>query len=207
VGARAPHLSIVVLPFANLSGDASQDYLGDVLTEELTASLARLPDSFVVSRTTAFLYRGKAEDVKAIGKGLGVRYVLEGSAQKSGARIRVNAQLIDAETGAHLWADQFDSDQGELLEMQDEIVTRLARALQIQLAAVEASHVKRTHPENPDAEELAMQCEATICAGEYCQASRRPTTRFASGRSRWIVVVCERSQFWRCDRKRGSQIS
>ena len=73
----------------------------------------------------------------------------------------VSCQLIDAETGAHLWADQFDSDQGELLEMQDEIVTRLARALQIQLAAVEASHVKRTHPENPDAEELAMQCEAT----------------------------------------------
>jgi adenylate cyclase len=96
VGARAPHLSIVVLPFANLSGDASQDYLGDVLTEELTASLARLPDSFVVSRTTAFLYRGKAEDVKAIGKELGVRYVLEGSAQKSGARIRVNAQRSSA---------------------------------------------------------------------------------------------------------------
>ena len=102
----------------------------------------------------------KAEDVKEIGKELGVRYVLEGSAQKSGARVRVDAQLIDAETGAHLWADQFDANQGELLEMQDEIVTRLARALQIQLAAVEASRVARAHPENVDAEELAMQCEA-----------------------------------------------
>ncbi len=112
----APHLSIVVLPFANLSGDADQDYLGDVLTEELTSSLSRLPDSFVVSRTTAFTYRGKAKDVKAIGKELGVRYVLEGSAQKSGARIRVNAQLIDVETGAHLWADQFDADQGKCLK-------------------------------------------------------------------------------------------
>jgi adenylate cyclase len=158
--ADAPHLSIVVLPFANLSGDASQDYLGDVLTEELTTSLSRLPDTFVVSRTTAFAYRGKAEDVKTIGKELGVRYALEGSAQKSGARVRVTAQLIDAETGAHLWADQFDADQGEMLEMQDEIVTRLAHNLQIQLTAVEASRVGRAHPENADAEELAMQCEA-----------------------------------------------
>jgi adenylate cyclase len=158
--ASSPHLSIVVLPFVNLSGDASEDYLGDVLTEELTTSLARLPDSFVVSRTTAFAYRGRAEDVKAIGKELGVRYVLEGSAQKSGSRIRVNAQLIDAEIGAHLWADQFDANQGELLEMQDEIVMRLARALQIQLTAVEASRVARAHAENADAEELAMECEA-----------------------------------------------
>jgi len=158
--APAPRLSIVVLPFANLSGDASQDYLGDVLTEELTTSLSRLPDTFVVSRTTAFAYRGKAEDVKAIGKELGVRYALEGSTQKSGSRIRVTAQLIDAETGAHLWADQFDANQGDMLDMQDEIVTRLAHSLQIQLTAVEASRVNRTHPENADAEELAMQCEA-----------------------------------------------
>jgi adenylate cyclase len=158
--AQQPDLSIVVLPFTNLSGDASQDYLGDVLTEELTTSLARLPHSFVVSRTTAFAYRGRAEDVKAIGKELGVRYVLEGSAQKSEGRIRVDAQLIDAASGAHLWADQFDAKQAELLEMQDEIVTRLARALQIQLAAVEASRVSHVRPENADAEDLAMQCEA-----------------------------------------------
>ena len=159
-GKPAARLSIVVLPFANLSGDVSQDYLGDVLTEELTTSLSRLPDSFVVSRTTAFAYRGKAADVKQIGRELGVRYALEGSAQKSGKRVRVSAQLIDTETGAHLWADQFDADQTDLLEMQDEIVTRLARSLQIQLSAVEASRVARSHPENPDAEELALQCEA-----------------------------------------------
>jgi adenylate cyclase len=126
--APAPQLSIVILPFVNLSGNATQDYLGDVLTEELTTSLARLPDRFVVSRTIAFAYRGKAEDVKAIGKELGGRYVLEGSAERSGARIRVNAQLIDARTRAHLWADQFDANQGEMLEVQDEIVKRLARA-------------------------------------------------------------------------------
>ncbi len=158
--AEAAPLSIVVLPFSNLSGDASQDYLGDVLTEELTTSLSRLPGSFVVSRTTAFSYRGKAMDVKQIGKELGVRYALEGSAQKSGTRVRVDAQLIDAASGAHLWADQFDADETDLLTMQDEIVTRLARALQVELTAAEASRVGRTHPENPDAEELALQCEA-----------------------------------------------
>jgi adenylate cyclase len=158
--AEAARLSIVVLPFSNLSGDASQDYLGDVLTEELTTSLSRLPGSFVVSRTTAFAYRGKAMDVKQIGKELGVRYVLEGSAQRSGTRVRVDAQLIDAVTGAHLWADQFDAEQTDLLKMQDEIVTRLARALQVELTTAEASRVGRAHPENPDAEELALQCEA-----------------------------------------------
>jgi adenylate cyclase len=158
--AEAAHLSIVVLPFTNLSNDSNQDYLGDVLTDELTTSLSRLPGSFVVSRTTAFSYRGKSMDVKQIGRELGVRYALEGSAQKSGTRVRVDAQLIDAGTGALLWADQFDANQADLLQMQDEIVTRLARTLQIELAAAEASRVARAHPENPDAEELALQCEA-----------------------------------------------
>jgi adenylate cyclase len=163
--AEAAQLSLVVLPFSNLSGDASQDYLGDVLTEELTTSLSRLPGSFVVSRTTAFSYRGKAMDVKQIGKELGVRYVLEGSAQKSGTRVRVDAQLIDAVTGAHLWADQFDADETDLLTLQDEIVTHLARAIQVELTTAEASRVARAHPGNPDAEELALQCEAAYLRG------------------------------------------
>jgi adenylate cyclase len=173
---EAAQLSIVVLPFSNLSGDASQDYLGDVLTEELTTSLSRLPGSFVVSRTTAVSYRGKAMDVKQIGKELGVRYVLEGSAQKSGMRVRVDAQLIDVATGAHLWADQFDADQTDLLAMQDEIVTHLARAIQVELTTAEASRIARAHPENPGAEELALQCEAAYLHGgpiskEMAQAS------------------------------------
>ena len=101
--------SIVVLPFANLSGDPTQDYLADALTDELTTDLARLPDSFVIARNTAFTFKGKPVDAKAIGTDLGVRYVLEGSVQPSGDRVRVNAQLIDAGSGAHLWADQFDA--------------------------------------------------------------------------------------------------
>jgi adenylate cyclase len=162
VSATTPRLSIVVLPFANLSGDPGQDYLADVLTEGLTTGLSRISGTFVIARSTAFTYKGKLADVKQVGRDLGVRYVLEGSEQHSGNQVRVNAQLIDAETGAHLWADQFDADRTDLLQMQDEIVTRLARAMQIQLVAVDAARVTRTRPGNLDAEDLALRCEAGI---------------------------------------------
>jgi adenylate cyclase len=162
VSATTPRLSIVVLPFANLSGDPGQDYLADVLTEGLTTGLSRISGTFVIARSTAFTYKGKPADVKQVGRDLGVRYVLEGSEQHSGNQVRVNAQLIDAETGAHLWADQFDADRTDLLQMQDEIVTRLARAMQIQLVAVDAARVTRTRPGNLDAEDLALRCEAGI---------------------------------------------
>jgi adenylate cyclase len=158
--ATTPRLSIVVLPFANLSGDPGQDYLADVLTEGLTTGLSRISGTFVIARSTAFTYKGKPVDVKQVGRDLGVRYVLEGSEQHSGNQVRVNAQLIDAETGAHLWADQFDADRADLLQMQDEIVTRIARAMQIQLVAVDAARVTRTRPGNLDAEDLALRCEA-----------------------------------------------
>ena len=160
VSATTPRFSIVVLPFANLSGDPGQDYLADVLTEGLTTGLSRISGTFVIARSTAFTYKGKPVDVKQVGRDLGVRYVLEGSEQHSGNQVRVNAQLIDAETGAHLWADQFDADRADLLQMQDEIVTRLARAMQIQLVAVDAARVTRTRPGNLDAEDLALRCEA-----------------------------------------------
>ena len=160
MSATTPRLSIVVLPFANLSGDPAQDYLADVLTEGLTTGLSRISGTFVIARSTAFTYKGKPVDVKQVGKDLGVRYVLEGSEQQSGDRVRVNAQLIDAETGAHLWADQFDADRANLLQMQDEIVTRLARALEIQLSAVDAARVVQTRPGNLDAEDLARRCKA-----------------------------------------------
>jgi adenylate cyclase len=158
--ATTPRLSIVVLPFANLSGDPGQDYLADVLTEGLTTGLSRISGTFVIARSTAFTYKGKPVDVKQVGRDLGVRYVLEGSEQHSGNQVRVNAQLIDAEAGAHLWADQFDADRADLLQMQDEIVTRIARAMQIQLVAVDAARVTRARPGNLNAEDLALRCEA-----------------------------------------------
>ena len=128
----------------------------------MTTDLARLSDTFVIARNTAFTYKGKPVDAKAIGKDLGVRYVLEGSVQPSGDRVRVNAQLIDAGSGAHLWADQFDTHRTDLLQTQDEIVTRLGRALFLQITEVEAACIKRTPAANPDAEDLATQCRADL---------------------------------------------
>jgi adenylate cyclase len=159
---EAGRLSTVVLPFANLSGDATQDYLADALTDELTTSLARIKDSFVIARNTAFTYKGKPVDAKAVGKDLGVRYLLEGSVQPSATQVRVNAQLIDAESGAHLWAEQFDTPRADLLQMQDEIVTHLARALELQLPEAEAARLKRAPAANPNAEDLALQCAAAL---------------------------------------------
>ncbi len=165
--AEAARLSIVVLPFANLSGDPAQDYLVDALTDELTTALARIRDSFVIARNTALTYKGKPVDAKAIGKDLGVRYVLEGSVQPSGDQMRVNAQLIDADSGAHLWAEQFDTPRADLLQMQDEIVTHLARAMALQLPEAEAARLKRTPAANPNAEDLALQCEGGLLKGGF----------------------------------------
>ena len=165
--ATAAHLSVVVLPFANLSGDPAQDYVVDALTDELTTALARLRDSFVIARNTAFAYKGKTVDVKAIGKELAVRYVLEGSVQQSGDQVRVNAQLIDADSGAHLWAEQFDTPRADLLKMQDEIVTHLARSLELQLTEAETARLKRVPDTNPNAEDLALQCEGAVRKGGY----------------------------------------
>jgi adenylate cyclase len=153
--------SIVVLPFTNLGGDPAQDYLADVITEELTTSLSRIVGTFVIARSTAFTYKGKAIDARQIGKELGVRYVLEGSAQPSGSRVRIVAQLISAETGAHLWAQQFDANRDDLLQMQDEIVTSLTRALEAQFFRFEAVHIARTRSGNASAQDLALQCYAS----------------------------------------------
>jgi adenylate cyclase len=155
-------LSIVVLPFTNLGGDPTQDYLADVITEELTSSLSRIAGSFVIARSTAFTYKGKPVDVRQLGRDLGVRYVLEGSAQRSDNRVRVTAQLIDAESGAHLWSDKFDASIADLLEMQDEIVNRLSVPLEIRLIDVDAARIARTPPANLDAQDLALQCMAGV---------------------------------------------
>jgi adenylate cyclase len=163
---EAARLSIVALPFANLSGDPAQDYLADALTDQLTTAIARLRDSFVIAHSTALTYKDKPVDAKTIGGELGVRYLLEGSVQPTGNQVRVNAQLIDAESGAHLWAEQFDTPRADLLQTQDEIVTRLARSMYLQLPEVEAARLKRTPAANPDAEDLALQCQAAFLKNE-----------------------------------------
>jgi adenylate cyclase len=165
--AQAAHLSIVVLPFANLSGDPAQDYFADGITENLTTELSRIKDSFVIARNTAFTFKGKSMDAREIGKELGVRYVLEGSVQRDENRVRVNAQLVDAESGAHLWADRFDEDVADLFKLQDEVVARLARNLDLALVKPEAE--KGSRSKNPDAVDLTMRVYDLIlhCPKEY----------------------------------------
>jgi adenylate cyclase len=161
---EAPRLSIVVLPFSNLSGDPSQDYFADGITEDLTSDLSRIAGSFVISRNTAFTFKGKAVDARQIGRELGVRYVLEGSVRRLGGTVRVNAQLIDAGTGAHLWVEQMDVDQSTLASLQDNfgIANRLARTLSVELVNVEGRRAPRA---NPDAVDLTMRGWSVLGGG------------------------------------------
>ena len=140
-----PRLSIVVLPFFNIGHDPEQEHFVDGVTESLTTDLSRIRSAVVIARNTALTYKGKVLDVKTIGRELNVRYVLEGSVQRGGNRMRVNVQLIDAENGNHLWAERFDKPLADLFDMQDEIVARLANALSAQLVAAEARRHHRIH--------------------------------------------------------------
>ena len=157
-GTPAPRLSIVVLPFNNLSNDPEQQYFVDGVTEDLTTDLSRIVGSFVISRNTAFTYKGKSVDAKQIGRELGVRYVLEGSVQRSGKQIRVNTQLIDADTDAQLWAERFERDIGDLFALQNEVTGRIAIALNYALAGAEASRPTA----NPDAHDYVLRGRAAL---------------------------------------------
>jgi adenylate cyclase len=154
----APSASIIVLPFANLSNDPEQQYFADGITEDLTTDLSRLEHMLVISRNTAFTYRNKAVDTKQIGRELGVRYVLEGSVRRSGNHIRVNAQLIDAGTDAHLWAERFDGDTGDLFALQDEVIRRIAVMLNRELAAADGAR----QTDNPNALDYILRGRATF---------------------------------------------
>jgi adenylate cyclase len=155
--ARArPRLSIVVLPFINLSDDREQQYFADGITEDLTTDLSRIPGMFVISRNTAFTFRGKPVDAKQIGRELGVSYVLEGSVRRSGNKVRANAQLIDANTAAHLWAERVDGDTGDLFALQNEITSRIAVALNLEIIDAEAARP----PAHPDALDYILRGRA-----------------------------------------------
>jgi TolB-like protein/Tfp pilus assembly protein PilF len=159
----APPLSIVVLPFANMGGGPEQEYFVDGVTESLTTDLSRINGAFVIARNTAFTFKGKSVDARKLGRELNVRYVLEGSVQRGGNRLRVNVQLIDAETGNHLWAERFDKPVADLFEMQDEIVSRLANTLNAELIEAEARRAERSP--HPDAMELCFEGRACINRG------------------------------------------
>jgi TolB-like protein/class 3 adenylate cyclase len=158
-----PRLSIVVMPFSNIGGDPEHESFVDGVTESLTTDLSRIRGAVVIARNTAFTYKGKPVDAKTIGRELNVRYVLEGSVQRGGDRMRVNVQLIDAETGNHLWAERFDKPLADLFDMQDEIVARLAGALNGQLAAAEARRAEKAP--TPDSMDLYFQGMAWLNKG------------------------------------------
>jgi TolB-like protein len=153
----APRLSIVVLPFANLSNDPDQEYFADGITDDLTTDLSRISDSFVIARNTAFTYKGKAVDAKQIGRDLGIRYVVEGSVRRGGDQILVNVQLVDAESGAHVWAERFETDRRNLAEAQSEIPGRLARTLNVELVRDSGRRLELERAVDPDARDLVMR--------------------------------------------------
>jgi len=161
--AGAPRLSLLVLPFANIGGGPEQDYFVDGVTESLTTDLSRIRGSFVIGRNTAFIYKGKPLDLRQIGRELNVRYVLEGSVQRASQRMRINVQLINAESGSHLWAERFDKPVADLFDMQDEIVARLANTLEAQLIDAESRRAERLP--NPDALDLNFQGLAWVNKG------------------------------------------
>jgi TolB-like protein/class 3 adenylate cyclase len=143
--------SIAVLPFSNLSGDASQNHVADGLTEDIITALSRVPDLFVIARNSTFVYKDKPVKVQRVAEDLGVRYVLEGSIQTSGGKVRITAQLIDALSGNHLWADRYDRGITDLFALQDEITEHIVTALQIKLTVGEQMRVHRKHTRSLEA--------------------------------------------------------
>jgi adenylate cyclase len=162
----APPLSFVVLPFSNLSGDPDQDYFADSVTDDLTTDLSRISGSFVIARNTAFTYKSKPVDIKQIGRELAVRYIIEGSVRRSGNQVQVNVQLIDADTGAHIWADRFDTEAAKLAATQNDITGRLARTLGIALRRAAANRLEREQTADPTARDLVMRAWARFDRGD-----------------------------------------
>ena len=170
---RSPRLSVVVLPFVNLSGDPEHDNFVEGVAESLTTDLSHSRNLFVIGRNSAFKYKGKEIDVRQVGRELNVRYVLEGSVQRNGNRLRMNVQLIDAENGKHLWAERFEKPTADLFDMQDEIVSRLAYTLHVQLVIAAARRAERLA--HPDAKDLNFQGVACLHKGatpEYLTQAR-----------------------------------
>lgn len=155
--ARAPPLSLVVLPFSNISGNENDDYIADTITQDLTIDLACLPGALVIARHSADTYKGKPTDVRRIGEELGVRYVIEGSVRKLGELLRVNVQLIATESNTHIWAGRFDQSVKDLGIGQEEIISRLSAALGIQVADAEGARIARERPNNLEAADLLLR--------------------------------------------------
>lgn len=160
--APTPPLSIVVLPLVNLGSDAAQAWFAEGLTEDLTTDLSRIPGSFVIARSSADAYKGKAADVRQVGRDLGVRYALEGSVQRLDGSVRLNLRLIDAENGRKLWAERFDGSRDGMPALQGAVTGTVARTLHVQMVEAESQRSLRLRPRNPDAQDLAWQARSAM---------------------------------------------
>jgi adenylate cyclase len=155
--ATAPRLSIVVLPFLNLSNDPEQEYFADGITDDLTIDLSRISGSFVIASNTAFTYKGKLVNLMQVSRELRVRYILAGSVRTAGDQVRLNVQLIDGNSGAHLWADRFETDRANIAQAQDDITGRLAQMLNLEMLEAAASGIEQEGVVDPDARDLVMR--------------------------------------------------
>jgi adenylate cyclase len=179
--------SLIVLPFDNMSGDPQQDYFSNGITEVLTADLSRISSLFVIARNTAFTYKGKATNVQAIGKELGVRYVLEGSVQKASDQVRIVAQLVDTTTDAYVWSERFDRPFTDIFALQDEIVQKIVTTLGLQLTLEEHGVIARKHTNNLEA------YDAFLRGLEQFQRFTPEAT--AQARQRWEQAVALDPQY------------
>jgi len=163
--------SVAVLPFANLSGDPEQEYFADGMVEDIVAGLSRIKWLFVVARSSSLAYRGKAVDLKRVGRELGVRYLLEGSLQKSGNRVRISARMIEAATGGQLWTERFDRPLDDIFALQDEIALNVVGAIEPSLRRAEAERVRRKRPDSLGAYDLVLQAQADVYSGMPAQVT------------------------------------
>jgi adenylate cyclase len=185
--------SLAVLPFQNLSGDPEQEYFVDGVVEEIITAISRLPWLFVIARNSSFAYKGKSPDLRQVGRELGVRYVLEGSMRKAGNRVRITGQLIDTATGAHIWADRFDGALDDIFELQDEVASRVAGAIEPKLRQSEIERAARKPTQSLDAYDLYLRALAEL---------HRFTRRALQGRSPcsdrhwWSIRPMHRRRLW-----------
>jgi TolB-like protein/DNA-binding SARP family transcriptional activator len=164
--------SIAVLPFTNLSGDAEQDYFADGMVDDIITGLSRINWLFVIARNSTFAYKGRAVDVKQVGRELGVRYVLEGSVRKTGTLVRIAGQLIDASTGMHVWADRFDRRSEDVFVLQDEIALSVVGAIAPSLRRAEINRIRRKRPDSLDAYDLVLRAQPDVDSGMPAQVTQ-----------------------------------
>ena len=194
-GSRPTAPSIAVLPFQNLSGDPEQEYFADGMVEDIITALSRMRWLFVIARNSSFTYKGRAVDVKQVGRELGVRYVLEGSVRKAANRVRITGQLIDASTGAHLWADRFDGALDDIFDLQDQVTASVVGAIAPKLEQAEIERAKRKPTESLDAYDYYLRGMASFHQGRK-EANRRGAAAVLPGH-RTRSRISRRPMAWR----------